>query len=287
VVGKLDYLDEHYGFRSFRFGAQVSQFSGLVPTVFEEGIREAATPEDAVYIRQSEDLQIVEGELKSIVYYFRNNIFTGVFIKSSGMTNARALMRTLINLYGDPGRDRCANFNARLICLWAGVKVAANYSRQENGETSLMIAAADLLKDSEFKNKEVESSSASIKKNSPEPQVYTTAYQLYRKYQENEVAADEEYKDKLVEFSGIVDSIRKDDRGEILLMLQGKDKGVLDLVQCALAEGGGVNKADLTHKAAALKKGDIVTLRGKVVGKRILNVDIVDCIFVEKLSSVE
>jgi hypothetical protein len=119
----------------------------------------------------------------------------------------------------------------------------------------------------------------------PAPKVRVTAVQLYQEYQENEVAADEKYKDKILEISGVVDSVQKNDLGAIVVLLQGKKGSIVSHVQCGLADTGvygGKHKAENAQKAATLRKGQQVTLRGKGMGRYGLDIATIDCVFSEE-----
>lgn len=86
------------------------------------------------------------------------------------------------------------------------------------------------------------------------PIVEVTAVQLERDYAANEVAADAQYKDKVLRVSGIVDEIRKDLLDEPVLTLRTRNR--FDTVHCSF-DGDGANAS-----LAALRKGQPVTVRG-------------------------
>jgi hypothetical protein len=81
-------------------------------------------------------------------------------------------------------------------------------------------------------------------------QVTSTEYD--KKYHDNEVAADNIYKDKKVAITGTVESINKDLLDDVYIQLKG-DGDVTMGVQCHLTDA---------QKAAAVKKGSEVTIVG-------------------------
>jgi len=104
-----------------------------------------------------------------------------------------------------------------------------------------------------------------------EEAIPVTAVELFSAYKENTIAADSQYKDKLVEVSGAVDNIGKDilDAPYVSMNCGGQCFGS---VQCML-------KAGEDTKALSLKQGDAVTFRGRVDGY-LMNVLIRECVFV-------
>lgn len=92
--------------------------------------------------------------------------------------------------------------------------------------------------------------------------------QLMADYEANEVAADQQYKDKVLLVSGIVTNIGKDVMGEIYVTLSAGD--ALGGVQCSFSESH-------TQEAARLSKGQRVTIKGMCKGK-VLNVLLGGCI---------
>jgi hypothetical protein len=91
-----------------------------------------------------------------------------------------------------------------------------------------------------------------------QPAIKVTAIDLFRAYKDNEVAADERYKGKILEVSGAVDNIGKDIMDTPYVTLDTGD--VISTVQCMF---GDEHKAEL----ASLKKGDRVTIKGECQGK--------------------
>lgn len=85
--------------------------------------------------------------------------------------------------------------------------------------------------------------------------------ELSRAFAENEIAADEKYKGKLVEVTGRIDDFGKSSYGEIQYILHGSSYG--GGIQCVLTE---VNNKAHKEKYIGLKNGQIVTIRGYVEG---------------------
>jgi len=90
------------------------------------------------------------------------------------------------------------------------------------------------------------------------PEISISAQQLYQEYDENEVAADLKYKDKVLLVSGTVDEIAKDITDNIYVTLKG-DEFIGD-AQCFFADNH-------TDEAAQLKKGMKITIKGMCDGK--------------------
>jgi hypothetical protein len=113
------------------------------------------------------------------------------------------------------------------------------------------------------------SASAEVQDN---PAIKVDAVCLFDDYEANEVSADEKYKGKVLEVSGVVVSIGKDlfDTIYVTLMVGGEFQ--LMKVQCFF---GNESKAE----AAKLSKGQRVVVRGRCGGK-FLNVVVNDCAFV-------
>jgi hypothetical protein len=100
------------------------------------------------------------------------------------------------------------------------------------------------------------------------------AKDIIKDYKENEVAADEKYKNKIVQVSGVVNEIKKDFMDEIYVSVNtGKELEFEDV--WVYFDG------DATKKAKALKKGDKITVKGKVTGLMLMSVQMKDSVFVE------
>lgn len=99
--------------------------------------------------------------------------------------------------------------------------------------------------------------------------IKVTARELYAKYEANEIKADEQYKSKLLEVSGVVESIGNDILENPYISLKGND--VIGVVQCMLADSE-------KSKASELSKGQSVVMEGRNSGKTIMNIILRDCI---------
>ena len=90
------------------------------------------------------------------------------------------------------------------------------------------------------------------------PDYVLSADTLFRAYDQNAVAADAKYEDKIVKVSGTIQSIGKDIMDTAYLVIGGS--GFLDGVQCMLPSGQ-------ESLVASVSKGQYVTLKGKVSGQ--------------------
>ena len=90
------------------------------------------------------------------------------------------------------------------------------------------------------------------------PDYILSANQLYREYQNNEVAADIKYKGKIVLVSGTIHDISKDILGKPFIVIGGS--GFFDGAQCSFTR----NQESVLGR---LSKGQHVKIKGKVSGK--------------------
>lgn len=102
-----------------------------------------------------------------------------------------------------------------------------------------------------------------------------SAKDLYYTYQQNEVSADNNFKDKWFYVEGVVDDIKKDIMDDIYVTL--KTGEIIGSVQCFLDD------ADV---ASQLQKGQKITVYGKCSGL-MMNVLMKDCKVVENLSDLK
>jgi hypothetical protein len=102
-----------------------------------------------------------------------------------------------------------------------------------------------------------------------QPAYELTAYQLYKAYEDNEVAADQKYKDKVLVVTGYVDDIGKDIMDDIYVTL--KTGQYFGSIQCFFSDAH-------ENRAAELKKGQKLKLKGKCAGK-MMNVLVKGCTF--------
>ncbi|MBU3226819.1 OB-fold protein [Clostridium algidicarnis] len=100
-------------------------------------------------------------------------------------------------------------------------------------------------------------------------EVTVTAAELVNAYEENEVKADKDYKDKLASITGKVNSIDVMAGKTFVVLSADKDFSITQ-VQCFFDD------KEEVEKVSELKKGDEVTLEGKIGGKSI-NVSVDKC----------
>lgn len=93
---------------------------------------------------------------------------------------------------------------------------------------------------------------------------------LLADYKANEVRADGQYKNKLVEFRGTVGDVKKDIVGNPYVILTPHGGMIFPSAQCTFSDGG---------QAAKLNKGDSIKVRGKI-GGLMMNVQVRDCVVV-------
>lgn len=93
----------------------------------------------------------------------------------------------------------------------------------------------------------------------PEPVITVTALKLATAYKDNQVAADLEYKDKLVEITGTIDGIGKDILEDSYVTFEADQYAIINKVQAYFTKA---NEGQLVN----LKKGQKITLRGRVEG---------------------
>jgi hypothetical protein len=99
-----------------------------------------------------------------------------------------------------------------------------------------------------------------------------SAKQLSEEYDANEVLADSNYKNHIVEINGFVDSIGKDILDTPYVTLEGRN--TFSVVQCMFRKQ---DEAALSN----LKKDQTIILHGRVSGKLLTNVLIKDCSIVQ------
>lgn len=100
------------------------------------------------------------------------------------------------------------------------------------------------------------------------PSYTLSANQLYRDYKDNEVAADQKYKGRIVVVSGTIQSIGKDILDQAYIVIGGE--GFLDGVQCMFTKGE-------ESSVARLSNGQRVAVKGEVSGKMVGNVLLKKC----------
>jgi hypothetical protein len=97
-----------------------------------------------------------------------------------------------------------------------------------------------------------------------------SANALYRAYDSNELAADEQYRGKRLNITGTVYQMGRDISGSPFVVIGGS--GMLDGVQCIFPDAA-------SRQIALLKKGDKVVVIGKIAGKVATSVVVTDCAF--------
>lgn len=100
-----------------------------------------------------------------------------------------------------------------------------------------------------------------------EPAAVISASQLYSDYKQNEIAADQKYKNKVIEVSGRLSTI-EEMFGRMFVTLETGD--IIGKIQCFLDDSE-------TDKAATLTVGQQITLTGKGDGMS-LNVAVKNCV---------
>lgn len=97
------------------------------------------------------------------------------------------------------------------------------------------------------------------------------AYNIAKKFDENEVAANKDWKDKKIRIYGDIVSVNVDANG-VKVTLDGKFPNFVD---CRF-------DSDQARQFETLKKGDRITIDGTCRGKGTLCIEFVDCSFVRK-----
>lgn len=98
-----------------------------------------------------------------------------------------------------------------------------------------------------------------------------SAIKLSEEYNENQVAADQKYKNKLVEISGVIQSIGTDIGGTPYIVLKGREFSLFG-VQCMF------DKSQI-DKLAALNKEQSITIICRVSGEIVGNIILRNCHF--------
>lgn len=100
-----------------------------------------------------------------------------------------------------------------------------------------------------------------------EEAIKITATELYQAYNDNEVGADEKYKGKLIEVTGVISDIGKDLLDTPYVSIKTDD--IIGTVQCMFSK-------DDASLLANLKKDEQITIRGKCKGY-LMNVLLENC----------
>lgn len=103
------------------------------------------------------------------------------------------------------------------------------------------------------------------------PPIKISALQLSEEYNANKIAADQKYKDRILEVSGVINSIDKDILNTPYITLRGQEFSLFG-VQCMFDKSQ-------EDKLAKLIKGQSITITGKVSGELIGNIILRNCDF--------
>ena len=115
-----------------------------------------------------------------------------------------------------------------------------------------------------------ESSASSLPAAAEETVLAVSAKDLLAAYQNNEVSADNQYKDKILSVTGVISDIGVVLDQTYICINGGGDFEILS-VQCYISD-----ESEISEKVAALSKGETVTITGTCSGQS-LNVELKDC----------
>jgi len=94
VIGQnIKALDEKNGFREYNFGVDTNAIPNLM-FIGESGGERS-------YKKTDEKMSIGDAEIESIQYIFYKNQLSSVYISTNNLTNSRAVLRVLRELYGN------------------------------------------------------------------------------------------------------------------------------------------------------------------------------------------
>jgi hypothetical protein len=96
---------------------------------------------------------------------------------------------------------------------------------------------------------------------------------LLSEYSDNEVRADSNFKDQVIQTSGVVDDVKKDIMDSVYVTIGTGRQYEIPQVQCFVSD-------EQVKKAASLSKGTRIGVRGRVQGL-MMNVLVHDCEFVD------
>jgi len=124
-----------------------------------------------------------------------------------------------------------------------------------SGEEATEKEVVERLETEEATEKEV------VEKLETEEAIQISSTHIYKDYDDNEVAADNKYKDKVVEVKGKIFDISKDFSDDIVVKLNGLTDNKYEIVGVSCT-------FDKSHnsEAASLSKGQIITIRGNCDG---------------------
>ncbi len=105
------------------------------------------------------------------------------------------------------------------------------------------------------------------------PPIKISAVQLNKEYDANKVAADQKYKDKIVEMSGIIDDIGKTILDKPYVIIKGKEYSPF-VIQCMFDN-------EYKNKLANLSKEQSITVKCQVSSELIGYIILRDCVIVK------
>ena len=143
--------------------------------------------------------------------------------------------------------------------IWTGafaalVVVAMVNNKDERRNESVSAKKATKGSEGGKRSREATDDSGSTK-----PSLSVNAFQLVDDYKNNEVAADKQYKGKVLEVSGFIESIGKDLMDTMYVSLGGGGEFEMRGVQCYFADSE-------TDNLATLSKGQQITITGRCDG---------------------
>lgn len=109
------------------------------------------------------------------------------------------------------------------------------------------------------------------KESDVEEVIIVSAEELAKAFEDNEISANKQYKDKMLEITGTVYNIGEM-LGDTYIVLASGEEFAITQTQCSFKD------EDQINKVAELAKGDKVTVIGKCTGKS-MNVGVNDCKF--------
>lgn len=117
------------------------------------------------------------------------------------------------------------------------------------------------------------SPSASSNNASKEVSAEITSTDLWNAYSDNEINADNQYKDKLIAVTGTITDIGKDSvSGNPCVSLNSGDQLGIYPIQCFFSKDDASNE-----QVSALKNGDSITIYGTCAGKYLVTVQLSGC----------
>ncbi len=150
-IGHLDYLN---GFRSRKFGADISQFQDLT-LLKDKGAQKT-------YESKTESLEIGEGVAQSINYIFYKNKFMGVQLTAQGEENRHYIYQVFVAAFGNGIKPPTSKDNDEYF--WTGKTANARLVMNGKGEMKLWIGSNSLQEEyeKEFREKVLQAATKSF-----------------------------------------------------------------------------------------------------------------------------